>query len=108
MPSKKNVIKLYVADDEFAQIARQAQQAGLSLSTYGKRVCLGSPVASKLDAMAIRDLIKINADMGRVGGLLKLWLTDPEKRDGYTGSVRPLLNELLALKQILGQKIEQL
>ncbi|MDR1946265.1 MAG: hypothetical protein LBQ51_03765 [Desulfovibrio sp.] len=64
MPSSKNVIKLYVSDEEMEQILESANRAGLSLSTFGKSVCIGQMIESSVDAKAILDLIKISADMG--------------------------------------------
>jgi hypothetical protein len=34
------------------------------------------PIKSILDQNSIADLAKVNADQGRLGGLLKLWLTN--------------------------------
>jgi len=33
------------------------------------------PLQSMIDQRAILDLVKINADLGRFGGLIKMWLT---------------------------------
>lgn len=105
MPSKKNVIWVYVTNDEHRQIMDSAEKAGLSLSTFGKRVLLGTPVESKVDARAVLALVKVNADMGRVGGLLKLWLSHP---DQHAYEARRLLHELMRLKDQLATKIQSL
>ena len=67
MPSKKNVIKLYVSDIEMQVIMQNAKKSSLSLSTFGKKVCLGYEINSKIDSQAVLDLIKVNADLGRLG-----------------------------------------
>jgi hypothetical protein len=46
------------------------------MSTYLMRVGLGYPVKSVLDNKRVEELCRINGDLGRLGGLLKLWLTD--------------------------------
>jgi hypothetical protein len=35
---------------------------------------LAIPLQSTIDQRAILDLVKINADLGRFGGLIKMWL----------------------------------
>lgn len=32
-----------------------------------------------MDYKAVLDLVKVNADLGRLGGLLKLWLSDDKR-----------------------------
>ena len=43
--------------------------------SYLRRLGLALPVESTIDQRAILDLVKINADLGRFGGLIKMWLT---------------------------------
>jgi len=71
MPSKKNVIKVYVSDEELAGIRELADSTGLSLSTFAKRVCLGQTVKSVVDPQVRHELRQIHGDLGRVGGLIK-------------------------------------
>jgi hypothetical protein len=71
MPSTKNIIKLYVSDEEMQQILESANKAGLSLSTFGKSVCLGYEVKSIADQKAMLELVRIGGNFGRIGGLLK-------------------------------------
>jgi len=78
MPSKKYALKVYLAPEELESILANADKTGLSLSTFAKRVCLGSPVPSLENQQAVRDMLKINADLGRLGGLFKLYLATPD------------------------------
>lgn len=105
MASPKPTIKSYVTPAEFEDILANANQAGLSMSTFIKRVCQGQKIESKVDSRAVLDLLKINADLGRLGGLLKLWLTAP---DEHATDVRGLLREIMDLKDLLVAKVEQL
>lgn len=105
MPSKKAVIKMYVTDDEQEKILRKAHETGLSASTFAKRVCLGQPVESRVDSKAVLDLLKVNADMGRLGGLLKMWLSEP---DHHAGEARRLLSALEAAREELVRKVKSL
>ena len=71
MPSKKKRLPVYLTDQEHAAISASAARAGISLSTFAKRVCTGMPVQSIEHKQAVQDIIKASADLGRLGGLLK-------------------------------------
>lgn len=76
-------IKVYCLPAEKAEIAAMARASGNSLSNYLRLVGQGYRVYSKLDYAYVRELAKINGDLGRLGGLLKLWLTDDVKLAAY-------------------------
>ncbi|MDL2210312.1 hypothetical protein LJC23_02595 [Desulfovibrio sp. OttesenSCG-928-I05] len=71
MPSKKKRLPVYLTDEEHALISEYASRAGISLSTFARRVCTGSPVPSLEHKQAVQEIIKARADLGRLGGLLK-------------------------------------
>ena len=98
-------LKVYLAPDQYAAIVESATNTGLSMSAFARKCCLGSKVEPVMNAGAVRDLIKINADMGRLGGLLKLYLTMPEVP---ATDVLPLLKEIKDIKDIMEKKILEL
>lgn len=102
MPSQKSVLKTYLTPDEYKSIQEHADRAGLSLSSFAKRVCLGQPTPSLDKQHARRDLLKINADLGRLGGLFKLCLseTDTPIRASHM-EVRRVLKEIEARQREL-------
>ena len=65
MPSKKIVLKAYLAPGEYEQIMESADKSGLTLSAFTKRVCLGQQVPSMENQQVRRELLRINADLGR-------------------------------------------
>ena len=69
-------IKVYCLPDERAAIEANAQAAGMSTSAYLLAVGQGYQVKGVTDFENVRDLVRVNGDLGRLGGLLKLWLTD--------------------------------
>ncbi len=69
-------IKVWVTDAEKVEIADRAAQVGLSLSAYMLAAGLNHPIRSVYDLKAVADLGRINGDLGRVAGLLKLWLAE--------------------------------
>jgi hypothetical protein len=70
-------IKVWVTPEEKASIAAKADAHCLSSSGYLRRLGLALPVESTIDQRAILDLVRSNADLGRFGGLIKMWLTRP-------------------------------
>ena len=73
---RRHPLKVVVSDAERERIEARAQLAGLSVSAYLRAAGLGAPIRSVLDSERVLDLVKVNADQGRLGGLLKLWLVD--------------------------------
>ena len=69
-------IKVWVSVEERAAIQERADQTGLSLSAYLLAVGMNTPIRSVVDLTAVGDLAKVNGDLGRVAGLLKLWLAE--------------------------------
>lgn len=72
-------LRVPVLLEEEQRIKLNAEQAGLSIAEYLRRVALGFEIKSRGDHHNILELAKINADLGRLGGLLKLWLTRDER-----------------------------
>ena len=72
-------IKVYCLTEERRQIEAKANAAGLSLSTYLVNVGIGYHIRGIVDHKQVEELARINGDLGRLGGLLKLWLTDVER-----------------------------
>lgn len=56
-------------------IQRKAKQAGVSVSAFMRAAALGRPVRSRADRKAM-------ADLNRLGGLFRWWLTDGAGKDG--------------------------
>ena len=71
MPTKIPFIKTYLHLEEYERLTNQARNAGLSSSRYLKMIALGQEVKSLVDQKAYLALLKSNADLGRLGGLLK-------------------------------------
>jgi hypothetical protein len=68
-------LKAVVSDIERVGIEMWAAAAGLSVFAYLRNLGLGYKPHSTLDHQAILSLVKVDADQGRLGGLLKLWLS---------------------------------
>ena len=92
-------LKVYCLESERTQIIRNALATGKSVSEYMRNVSIGYRVQSNVNAEQARELVRLKGDMGRLGGLLKLLLSNEERFDGMTGErlqfeTIKLLNEI--------------
>ena len=60
-------VKVWVTPEEKAQIAEKAAAHSMSASRYLRALGLALPVQSTVDQRAVLELLKINADLGRLG-----------------------------------------
>ena len=90
--------------EEYGEILASSQRAGLSLSEFARKVCLGSRVESREDQQARRELLKVNADLGRLGGLLKQALSQGQSRERIQG----LLHTIDQMQAMLKERILKL
>ena len=89
-------LRVPVLPDEEEKIKNLAAQAGLSTASYLRNIGLGYETKSVLDLKKVDDLAKVNGDLGRLGGLLKLWLTNKEKVARFGNGVKePDIRQLL-------------
>ncbi len=103
-PNKKTV-RSYLAPDEYETVSGMASTAGLSISTFIQKVCLGQEIKSFEHEAFKLELIKTRADMGKIGGLLKaaLGLNRPDELN-YS-EVRRLLAEIGKLQRKLSDAV---
>ncbi|TKW64652.1 MAG: conjugal transfer transcriptional regulator TraJ [Paracoccus denitrificans] len=99
-------IKIWCDPEEKAKIEALAASVGESASSYLRLVGLGYQPRSIIDREQARELVRINGDLGRLGGLLKLWLTDDEKLDEFkpmrmTRIIRGVLEKIEANQEEL-------
>lgn len=92
-----------VNDAERVELQRRADLTGQSLSAYLRNAGLGRPMASRVDQLAIRELAKVSGDMGRLGGLMKLWLSEHLGNDKSQADVRRCLRDLGELRELARQ-----
>jgi hypothetical protein len=106
-------IKVWVTTAEKAAIAEKAAAHSMSISRYLRALGLALPIQSTVDQRAMLDLLKINADLGRLGGLIKMWLTSNESSQSASAQVMEIkldrtLNEISALQKKMKERIEAL
>lgn len=101
MPKKKPYLTVYLSEDEHRMIAGLAGRAGLSVSKFVRRVCLGQEVCSTIDQQAALALLQSKGDLGRLGGLLKLHLAEVEHPEQWHDDLRVLLRQVEAKQRDL-------
>ena len=85
----------------------------MSISRYLRALGLALPIQCTVDQRAMLDLLKINADLGRLGGVVKMWLTSNESSQSACAQVTQIkldrtLNEIGALQKKMKERIEAL
>lgn len=77
MPSSLHQIKTYLSDEERDRLDELAAQTQLSRSEILRRLILAQRLPDPTQAAGwhhVRDLMKVNADLARLGNLMKLAL----------------------------------
>ncbi|MDT4332962.1 conjugal transfer transcriptional regulator TraJ [Methylomonas sp. OY6] len=80
-------IYVWVTPDEKAAIEANARQTEHSTSAYLRSLGLGYAPKSIVDNQKVIKLAQINGDLGRLGGLLKLWLTNDARTAQFGDNV---------------------
>ncbi|MCW5239081.1 conjugal transfer transcriptional regulator TraJ [Verminephrobacter eiseniae] len=73
---RRQHLRVPVFPEEKDEIEANARRAGVSVARYLRDVGQGYQVKGVMDYHHVRELVRVNGDLGRLGGLLKLWLTD--------------------------------
>ena len=83
----KSTIRVYCTQDERRTIKSNAGKYKKSLSQYLRTLGMGMVFTHSIDNVEqVKALARINADLGRLGGLLKALLTNDERLRGYSGA----------------------
>lgn len=100
-------IRVPVLPSDEQIIKDKAKLLRLSTADYLRKLGLGYEPRGTVDMHAVTELAKVNGDQGRLGGLLKLWLTDDEKVSAAGDDPQGLRIEISELlKQILACQVE--
>lgn len=97
-PRKKR-IEVWLTPEEHAEIAGRATASGLSHSSYLRLTGLNHSIRSIADLDAVTDLVKVTGDLGRVAGLLKLWLAEKRGQGARPIDVDTMMKEFRGLQE---------
>lgn len=96
---------MWVTDEEKATITERAEEAGMSRSGYLRALGLNTPIRSVVDLKAVADLCRINGDLGRVAGLLKLWLLEKNGQGASSVEIERMMVEFRELQAGVREKM---
>ena len=103
---RRNMVHTYLSDSEKRAVADRAAQLNLPVSAFLRRLALGAPLPDPSAFAAhdaVRDLLAVNADLARLGNLLKLEL------DTVDGSVpRGFIEDVERLHAGIGETQDRL
>ena len=104
---RTKLLPIRVNENEYKIITEKAQAHNQNTSTYLRNLSMNYPVKSMVDRQAVTALLKVNGDLGKVGGLFKMWLMrNGEYKDDFSGErtykdIDALVNELQGLMRSL-------
>jgi hypothetical protein len=96
---------VWTTPEERATIERLAKTTGLSVSTYLRTLGMAYEPKSILDAQHVLELLKACGDLGRLGGLLKLWLVEKPGQGAPVAEVRRLLEQIQEAREAIVEKV---
>jgi hypothetical protein len=102
-------IMVRVTEEEKEQIRFKATMTGYPrrTGTYMRKAALNLPLRSVVDEAAVDALLQSRADLNRLGGLLKLWITKNADDPTLTLGKRTFadVDELLSTIEAQGQTL---
>ncbi|WP_240008349.1 plasmid mobilization protein [Pseudaquidulcibacter saccharophilus] len=90
--NREKSLRVYLSDEDRKIIERRADECNLSVSAYLRKSGLGQRTRSALDGAVAMDLLKINGELGRLGGFLKLLIS--EKNNVEVSDIHSLLEKI--------------
>ncbi len=80
--ARKNLIKTRLSDSEYRAFTARVKRSKLSASEFLRRAALTGriviPLHTELDVAMLDELVLLKADVGRIGGLLKMTIRPNE------------------------------
>ena len=101
---RRHHLRVPVFPEEKDAIEQQAKAAGLSVARYLRDVGQGYRITGIMDYEKVRELARISGDLGRLGGLLKLWLTNDERAAQFGHeTIHAVLSKIEKTQDEMGQ-----
>lgn len=98
-------LRVPVLPEEETAIKRLAATAGLPVAAYLRNVALSYRFNRILYDSGVEELVRLNGDLGPLGNLLKLWLTD-DPRTAHYGP--PLIRAVLSKIEITMDEMQEI
>ena len=101
-------IKIRVSPEEKKLLEEGAARCDLSVPAWLRKLGLGHRPASHVDIQAVEKIARLHGDLGRIGGLLKMWLSDRNAEQARQLDVPDLLIQLHELQKDMKAKVKEL
>lgn len=98
---RRERIEVWVDAQEKVELTRKAAAAGMSNAAFLRAVGLNTPIQARADLEAVLELVKVNGDLGRVAGLLKLWLAEKRGQGARPVDVEEVMIEFRRLQTLI-------
>jgi len=95
-------IEVWLTPEERAEIASRAVDTYHSQSSFLRAAVFGGHLHSRYDLEAIKVLVKVGGDVGRVAGLLKLWLSERRGQVARPADVEMAMADCRTLQSEIG------
>ena len=102
---RDHTFRINLTSKEYGVVKEYSDRAGLSLSEFGRRACLGTRIPSREDHQARLQMMQAIAEIRRQGGLLKLVLS---QNAGDRQEISRLLREFDPIVKRLREAVDAL
>ncbi len=104
--NRTSSVKSHLTPKEYQDVKAWAWRVGLTVSDYIRHVIVNHKLPKgAINARSIGELYKVNADLARLGNLLKMAMNDDENDDKPVEELQMRIEET---RQQLKSKIEEL
>ena len=108
--------EIRLESEEWLIIQEHRSKAGskMSMSEYVRRCVLRRKITSKIDQQCIDDLLKVNADLARLGNLMKFTITelsdeaDDQAIKNLIAEAHKTMTEAREVQEVLKAKVREL
>ena len=110
---REDMFMVRVSEEESERIHENALAAQLNVAEFLRRLGQGYTPPSRVDQQAIRELCLAIGDLGRLGGLLKLWMAETRSGSVHSEnvdlkSIEEVWRDIQALSGHLKEKVKSL
>lgn len=104
---RMKTITIKVNQSEYESVFKKAESHGISTSTYLRNLGMNYPIKTIIDEKAAASLLKVNSDLGRLGGLFKMWMNrNSEDKENFSDqrtykNIDELVDEIERIQKII-------
>lgn len=108
--NKTKRIAIRVSEKEYEILKEKSENYGLNVSRFLRDLSLNYPVTCIVDQKAVKEILNVAGDIGRLGGLFKYWLTlNYDEKPNFSDKksyddIDKIVDEILDLQELLKQK----